>query len=83
MQLVTPASRAKISHAVTSEPRHVWTGIRKGVHMRIALNQQPTLENHRIVWTAIHNHNKHTGTAGTVWDAIAEIEREVARERTI
>ena len=75
--LVSPASRAKITREVIQGPDHRWTGNRRGVHMQVALTDQPTLENFRIVYCASFRRHRIKGAAGTVYDALEKIQSDV------
>ena len=54
--------------------------MRKGVHIEITLSRQPNLGGNRIKWRARIQKIWKQGKAGTVFDAIEEIELEAAKD---
>ncbi len=74
---ISPALRARITRLVASGDS--WNGHRRGVLFRFSLTRQPTLENHRIAYEAVYRRRRIRGVAGTVFDAIQEIECEIER----
>lgn len=76
--LVTHHTRAAIMrHLFQGEGTHTLT--RHGVKMTFTLTAQPTLDGQRIEWRARIGKTWEQGKAGTVTDAIREIERIAAR----
>lgn len=73
--LLTPAARGQITHQVIESGE--WKGTRKGIMMRFHLSKQPSLTGNRIAWHARINKIWTKGKAGTVWEAVEQIEREL------
>jgi hypothetical protein len=74
---VTPVTRSRIAAALYRSPAAKWKGSRAAVAMTFVLSAQPTLEGHRIEWTAVIRGERFRGTSSTVADAADQIERKV------
>lgn len=73
--LFTPAARGQVTHQVVNLGK--WHGTRKGIAMQFELSKQPSLTGNRIAWRARSNKIWQRGKAGTVWEAIEQIERMI------
>lgn len=76
--LITAHTRALIVAAIRE--RKEWRGARKGVHVRMADSVQPDLEGNRIAYEVRRGKRAFSGTAGTVFDACAEIDAILRRK---
>jgi hypothetical protein len=77
---VTPTTRARIARALYQSKAAKWKGSRAGIAMTFALSAQPTLEGHRINWTAVIRGKLFGGTSETVSAGADKIERKVIEE---
>jgi hypothetical protein len=71
--LVTGTTRGIIVRALKQV--NTWTGRRHGIKMVFRMSSQPNLRGERIEWRARIGRVWSSGVAGTVWDAIKEIEQ--------
>lgn len=79
-RLATPHTQSLMIAAIAK--KGVWAGTRHGIYMRLVLSEQPDLEERRITWTAYTRGNfrhRRRGQAGTVYEALQQIERALRR----
>lgn len=79
-QLISPATRAVITHVIAT-PGKAWNGRRRGVVMMFVQSLQPDLENQRVQFRARWNENNVAGYAATLWDAVRQIETAVDKSK--
>ena len=82
--LFSPHARSAISHLVHRAGQ--WKGTRHGVKVEIRLSAQPDLEGKAFEWrarilTRAAGYQWQDGVAGSVFDALRDIEHEAERER--
>ena len=77
--LFSQMARARITHRLHQVKK--WKGTRSGVRVEFTLSDQPTLTGDRVMWRARFRGSASwkQGSAGTVWDAIGQIEKEAAK----
>lgn len=78
-ELVTPASRAEIIHAIST--CGWWKGHRAGVHITLRVTDQPDLSGNRLQWTASKNRQRYAGQAANVFDALQCIESQLKEKK--
>lgn len=79
---ISPGLRARILQELI-HGAHAWRGRRRGVKYRFALSAQPDLAGKRIHYRAFFNRHRIEGVAGTLSEAINEIDREVEKLRHV
>lgn len=77
--LVSSRTRGRIVHAIMAGRPAQAT--RRGIEMHFEVSDQPTLEGDRIAWRARIRRHWYSGKAGTVFDAIDQIERQADAPR--
>jgi hypothetical protein len=77
--LFSPLARARITHKIQTGKK--WKGTRSGARIEFVLSDQPNLSGERVKWRARFQRaaDWKQGTAGTVWEAIEQIERMAAK----
>lgn len=70
-ELLSPHDRAQITRVLKAA--QIWNGERAGVKIRISLERQPDLENHRIKFWVRMPEAQETAVAGTVFEAADRI----------
>jgi hypothetical protein len=76
---VSPRTRGRILREILKGRDVQATG--RGIEMHFTLSSQPTLDDKRIEWRARIRRHWYRGKAGSVFDALQEIEREADKPR--
>jgi len=77
--LVSPRTRGRILREIMKGREVQATG--RGIEMHFTLSAQPNFENQRVEWRARIRRHWYHGKAGSVFDALQEIEREADKPR--
>jgi hypothetical protein len=79
-RLATPHTQSQMIAAVAKSGE--WRGRRKGIHIALRVDPQTTIDGRRIHWTAYvlgDWRHRRRGLAGTVVEALDQIERALRR----